>query len=362
MARAYVVPYVGAALRRPDAVALLTLVAVACAGPAERDQARRASAPSAFSREHVTMGSSLQVTIWTADEHGASSASDAVFAEFDRLDRLLSVWKEGSDVLRLNAAAGREPVTVSPETIEVLTLARQVGDWTGGKFDVTFGALSGLWKFDQDQDNVIPPRAAVQARLRDVDYTALHIDATHHTAFLRRAGMRAHLGGIGKGYGVDRGVAILRGRGFNDFMIQSGGDMFVSGRRGDRAWRLGIRDPRGPADRSFATLELANGTFSTSGDYERFFMKDGRRYHHILDPDVGEPARGCRSVTIVADRAALADALSTGVFVLGPEQGMALIERLPDVEGVIVSSDNQVLVSSGLCGKLTLIAQPTDAP
>jgi len=356
------VPYVGAAVKRTVPVALVVVLLTSCTDAREPDHTRPSKEPAAFSRDHVTMGSSLQVTLWTADDTRAGAAADAVFAEFDRLDRMLSVWKEGSDVLRLNAAAGREPVHVSPETIEVLTVARQVSEWTGGKFDVTFGALSGLWKFDQDQDNVIPARAAVAARLPDVDYAALDIDAARGTAFLRRPGMRAHLGGIGKGYAIDRGAAILRARGFNDFMIQSGGDMFVSGRRGERPWRLGIRDPRGPDDRSFATLDLTNGTFSTSGDYARFFMKDGRRYHHILDPDLGEPARGCRSVTIVANRAVIADGLSTGVFVLGPEKGMALIEKLPDVEGVIVSSGNRVLVSSGLQGKLTMIAQPTDAP
>ncbi|HEV8396389.1 MAG TPA: FAD:protein FMN transferase [Vicinamibacterales bacterium] len=344
------------------AVAIAAAMAVACTRTSERDHTRPSKEPFAFSKQAVTMGSSLQVTLWTADDPGATAAVDAVFAEFDRLDRMMSVWKEGSDVLRLNQAAGREPVRVSAETIEVLTAARQVSEWTGGKFDVTFGALSGLWRFDQDQDDGIPSRAAVAARLPDVDYTALDIDAARGTAFLRRPGMRAHLGGIGKGYAIDRAAAILRARGFHDFMIQSGGDLFVSGRRGGRPWRLGIRDPRGPVDRSFATLDLTNGTFSTSGDYERFFIKDGRRYHHILDPDLGEPARGCRSVTILADTAVLADGLSTGVFVLGPEKGMALIERLPDVEGVIVTSQNRVLVSSGLIAKLALIAQPTDAP
>ena len=335
---------------RVAALALAVVLTAACG-----------RAPSALTREGVAMGSTLQVTLWTAGD-GAAAAFDAVFAEFDRLDRMMSVWKEGSDVQRINMAAGDHPVPVSAETIEVLTAARQVSDWTGGKFDVTFGALSGLWKFDQDQDNVIPPRAAVEARLPEVDYTALDVDAAKRTAFLRRRGMRVHLGGIGKGYAVDRAAAILRARGFNDFMIQSGGDLLVSGLRGDRPWRLGIRDPRGPADRSFATLDLTNGTFSTSGDYERFFIKDGVRYHHILDPDLGEPARGCRSVTIVADRAVLADGLSTGVFVLGPEKGMALIDRLPNVEGVIVTADNQVLVSSGLIGKLAVIAHPAEAP
>jgi len=337
-------------------------LAPACAGTPPEGHPRPDGQPINVTRERVTMGSLLQLTAWTRDEPGAVAAFEAVFAEFDRLDRLMSVWKEGSDVTRLNAAAGQAPVAVSAEVFEVLTVARQVSEWTGGKFDVTFGALSGLWKFDQDQDDTIPPRAEVAARLTDVDYTALELDAVRHTAFLRRRGMRAHLGGIGKGYAVDRGAAILRARGFNDFMIQSGGDLLVRGRRGDRPWRLGIRDPRGPADRSFATLDLSNGTFSTSGDYERFFMKNGVRHHHILDPDLGEPARLCRSVTIVADQAVLADALSTGVFILGPEKGMALIERLPDVEGVIVAADNRVLVSSGLRGRLVTLAPPTDAP
>jgi thiamine biosynthesis lipoprotein len=344
----------------------LAVVALACAAPAppqsQSSPKPRGTGATVVTRERVEMGSALQLTAWTADESGAVAAFEAVFAEFERLDRMMSVWKEGSEIERLNRAAGASPVPVSDEMIEILAEARQVSEWTGGKFDVTFGALSGLWKFDQDQDNMIPSRAAVEAKLPFVDYTALRVDAVHHTAFLERKGMRAHLGGIGKGYAVDRGAAILKSRGFNDFMIQSGGDLFVSGVRGDRPWRLGIRDPRGPADRTFATLDLSNGTFSTSGDYERFFMKDGRRYHHILDPDRGEPARGCRSVTIVADKAWLADGLSTGVFVLGPDKGMALIEQLPRVEGVIVAADNRVLVSSGLKGRLMLLAPPTDAP
>ena len=138
--------------------------------------------------------------------------------------------------------------------------------------------------------------------------------------------------------------------------------MYVTGRSGDRAWRLGIQDPRGPANRIFAAIDLSESTFSTSGDYERFFIKNGRRYHHILDPATGEPAMGCRSVTIVTGSATIADGLSTGVFILGPESGMALIEKLPGVEGVIVSANNTVLVSSGLQGRLRLLAQPTDEP
>ena len=310
----------------------------------------------------MSMGSEVRLTAYVADESRALRAFEKVFDEFDRLDRLLSVWKAGSDVLRVNAEAGHVPVKVSPETLEVLQTARQVSEWTGGKFDVTFGALTGLWKFDHDQDNQIPRPADVRARLPDVDFAAVTLDADQGTVYLQRPGIRLHLGGIGKGYAIDRAAAILRADGISDFLIQSGGDLYAGGRRGDRPWRAGIRDPRGPVDRIFAAMNVGDETFSTSGDYERYFIRDGRRYHHILDPDEGAPARGCRSVTIVARQAILADALSTGVFVLGPQAGMALIEKLPDVEGVIVTDGNAVLVSSGLTGRLERRHAPTDAP
>jgi thiamine biosynthesis lipoprotein len=142
-------------------------------------------------------------------------------------------------------------------------------------------------------------------------------------------------------------------------MIQSGGDMFLAGRRGDRPWRVGIQDPRGAPNTLFAAIEITDAAFSTSGDYERFFIRDGRRYHHILDPATGEPAMRSRSVTIMAKSATVSDGLSTGVFILGAEKGMALIERLEDVEGVIVTADNQVKVSSGLEGRLALLSAPT---
>jgi thiamine biosynthesis lipoprotein len=321
-----------------------------------------ASAPRLIQRSRTSMGSPVDLSAWTAREADALAAFEDAFDEFDRLDRLLSVWREGSDVARLNAAAGQGPVTVSRDTLVVLRQALQASEWTTGKFDVTFGALADVWKFDHDQDDRIPAPAEIAARLPLVDYHALVLDEAAGTARLARAGVRVHMGGVGKGYALDRAAAILRSRGVTDFMVQSGGDLYVGGRKNGLPWRVGLRDPRGPADSVFATLELADSTFSTSGDYERFFIKDGVRYHHLLDPDIGQPARGARSVTIVSPSAMVADVLSTGVFVAGPEAGMALIERLPDVEGVIVTSKNEVLISSGLRSRLRLLAQPTNAP
>lgn len=336
----------------------------ACGGGAEKaapaDAAQVPQEASVVARSGLAMGSSLSLMAWTADQDGANQAFDAVFKEFDRLDHLLSVWKEGSDVLAINAAAGDHPVKVSPETIEVLTTARQVSDWTNGLFDVTFGALTDVWKFDHDQDDSIPSTAAIAKRLPLIDYRKLIVDETAGTAFLQVKGMRVHLGGIGKGYAVERAEAILRKAGFRDFSIQAGGDLYVAGHRGDRPWRLGIADPRAPDGAIFAKVELSDSTFSTSGDYERFFIKDGVRYHHIIDPRTGQPARLSRSVTLVTKRPVIADAVSKGVFLLGPDAGMALIEKLPDVEAVIVGADNQVHVSKGLQGKLEIVHSPTD--
>jgi FAD:protein FMN transferase len=330
----------------------------ACGAPAPNREG-----PHVVERAGVAMGSELRLTAWSSDEPQALAAFDEVLREFDRLDALMSVWREGSAVLRINGAAGDRPVPVDAELRDVLHAAIQISGWTHGKFDVTYAALSDLWKFDnQNKDDSVPDRETVRQRLPLINYRSIEIDDRAGTVFLRRKGMRMNLGGIGKGYAVGRALKILRGRGVVDFMIQAGGDMYVAGHRGDRPWRLGINDPRGPQGQSFAELELSDSTFSTSGDYERSFLKNGTRYHHLIDPATGFPATGCRSVTIVAADPMLADGLSTGVFVMGPADGLALVERLPDVGAIIVSAKNEVLVSSRLKETVKILARPTDAP
>jgi thiamine biosynthesis lipoprotein len=341
-------------MRRAAAIAALSLLVTASAACGGRVRV--------VERVGVAMGSELRLTAWAADEAAARSAFDAVFAEFERLEALMSTWRPGSDVLRINAAAGVQAVPVAADVRDVLRQARQISEWTEGTFDVTFGALTDVWKFDHDQDNTIPSPDAIRARLPLIDYRQIEIDDRAGTVFLKRPGMKIHLGGIGKGYAVERALPILRGAGLRDFMIQAGGDLYVGGRKDGHPWRLGINDPRGPQGHSFATIDLTDSTFSTSGDYARFFMKDGVRYHHILDPATGQPARLCRSVTIAAESPVLADALAKGVFILGPEKGMALVERIPKLEAVIVDAKNEVLVSSGLRDRFVLLASPTDRP
>lgn len=314
-------------------------------------------------RSHATMGTLVVITAWTDDETRAAAAFAEAFAEFDRIDRLMSIFRPDSEISRVNAAAGApKGVPVSDEILFVVDKAIEASRLSRGAFDVTVGAFAGLWKFDEDKDGTIPPPELVAERRKLVSFRDVVVSRRARTIRLRRPGQKINLGGIAKGYAVDRAVAILRRHGLGHFIVQAGGDLYVSGRRGDRAWRVGIRDPRGGRDVFFAFAEVEDATFSTSGDYERFVLRDGRRYHHILDPATGYPATRSRSVTVVAKDATTADALSTALFVMGVEAGMKLVERLPDVEAVFVDAQNRVHISSGLRGKLTILQSPTDGP
>lgn len=353
--------------------ALLLAAAAACSRPdppieegATSDAGDRArpEAPARASADIVAlsyraMGTQVRFVAWTDAPDRARGAFEAAIVEFRRLEELHSNWKPQSDVSRINARAGVKPVRVAPETVALLTEAKRMHSLTSGKFDVGFGALAKLWRFDHDQDNRIPDRKAVAAQLPLVDASRIQVDAERSTVFLPEKGMSVHVGGIGKGFAVDRAARLLRARGLENFMIQAGGDLYAAGRRGDRPWRVGIRDPRGPPSAFFARAEIEDRTFSTSGDYMRFFIKDGVRYHHIIDPDSGEPARRCRSVTVFAPSALVADAFSTGVFILGVDEGLALVEATPGVGAVIVDADNEVHVSKRLTEKVELINSPT---
>jgi thiamine biosynthesis lipoprotein len=312
-----------------------------------------------FVRSAASMGTRVTVSLWTESETEAVRAAALVFDEFRRIDALMTTWREDSDVSRINAAAGGPPVVVSREVVTVIQRAQEVARATGGAFDITVGAYRGLWKFDEDKDGTIPDPAAVAARLPLVSYRDIRVNVARSAVQLRRKGMSITLGGIAKGYAVDRAVRLLHEQGFTDFLLQAGGDLYVSGRRGDRPWRVGIRDPRGDASTPFAVVELEDRTFSTSGDYERSVIVDGVRYHHILDPATGRPAMRCRSVTVMTGDAFTADAWDTALFVLGVEKGMALVEKRPDLEAVFVDAQNQVHVSSGLRGKVHVLHPPT---
>ena len=195
-----------------------------------------------------------------------------------------------------------------------------------------------------------------------INYRDVIVDARKHTVRLKRAGMRLGLGGIAKGYAVDRCAEVLRQHGLQNFMVQAGGDLYVSGQKGNAHWMVGVRDPRGGPRSIIAKMPIKDHAFSTAGDYERAFVLEGKRYHHIIDPKTGYPATASRGVTIFAPTAFLADALDDAVFILGPERGMALVDSYPGCSAMIVDAANKVWVSKSLEGKLQRTGEPTEGP
>jgi thiamine biosynthesis lipoprotein len=339
-------------------LALLAGTGAAHAGAAHADAAKK---PQKWPYSHKSMGTIVNVTIWTSDEAAAAKGAKAVFDEIDRLDDMMTTWRD-SEIYRINANAGKSAVKVSGETMTVIDRALDVSARSHGLFDITVQAFHGLWKFDEDMDYTLPDQAEVKKRLALVNWKDVIVDHKKKTIMLRKEGEAITLGGIAKGYAVDRGVAILKKLGFKSFIVQAGGDMYVSGDKDGEPWMVAIRDPRGPYDSSFAVAPIKDHSFSTSGDYERGFVKDGVRYHHILDPRDGQPARASRSVTVMAKDAFTADAWSKVLFILGADGAMDLVEKMPDFAAVWVDSKNQVHVSSRLKDRLKILRPPTDAP
>jgi thiamine biosynthesis lipoprotein len=313
-----------------------------------------AADPELYEGRAQAMGTELRIDVVLGpkvDRAGAEAAFTAARNEVERLESELSEWRPNSPFGRLNTAP-TEGVVLSPEAYGLLERALGWSKASGGAFDPTFASLWGLWRFDAADRARIPTEAEAKARARAIDYRKVVLDPKRQRVRLG-PGMKLGLGGIAKGYAVDRVVDLLRSRGLEDFFVKFGGELYLAGRRGARPWIAGIQDPR-DGTRHFAVLALENSAFTTSGDYEHALIKDGVRYHHLIDPATGYPARKCRSVTIVAPRNEDADALSTSVFVLGPEAGLALIKARPGVEVVIVTASGEVVVSPGLQGKVKL--------
>ena len=344
-----------AAEQPPPAVPQATAPATSPAGPGQ---------PRVVARKYGAMGTEITLSAWTADEHAADRVFAAGYDEIRRIEILMTDWERPnepeSDVVKINKAAGKEAVHVSSETFEVIEKSLEMSRRSQGAFDITFAAMKGLWKFDEDLEKKLPPADEIARRRKLINWKDVIADTKAHTVKLRRPGMRLGLGGIAKGYAVDRCAVVLRGDGLRDFMVQAGGDLYVAGSKGGVNWMVGVRDPRGGPLDIIARMPIKDHAFSTAGDYERSFIIDGKRYHHIIDPATGFPATASREVTIFAPTAFLADALDDAVFILGPKKGLALVDSYPDCSTLIVDAKNQVWMSKSLEGKLQRTAQPRE--
>lgn len=297
-----------------------------------------------FQREEAIMGTRVAVELWSEDRGLAERAMESVIAEMRRTDELMSTYKPESQLSQVNAHAFQRPVQVDPDIVEVVERSFDVSRMSGGAFDITYASVGYLYDYRAHQK---PSDAAIADSLPGVDYRKVQVDHDAHTIRFLREGTRIDLGGIAKGYAVDRAVQHLRALGIRHAMVNAGGDTRLLGDRRGQPWMVGIRDPRNEG-RIVVRVPLTDEAISTSGDYERYFEENGVRYHHILVPSTGRSARGVRSATVIGPDATLTDGLSTTLFVLGVEQGMQLVARLPGVEAVMVDEQGRIYYSAGL--------------
>jgi len=303
--------------------------------------------PRLRSRERALMGTVFSLKIADPLSHeDFVRVTDGIFTEIARLEQVMSEYIPDSPISRAAALAGKISVSVPDDVLAVLDCAHNVSETTGGAFDITFKPLGKLW----DVTNRVSPPAedAVQRARSYVDYHRVRIDHEHRLLFLEKSGMAIGLGGIAKGFAARRAATMLRSAGIENFIINAGGDLFFSGRKGDAPWTCGVRNPVDPAHLIRRFSILSDCAVATSGDYEKYFIYEGIRYHHIINPRTGYPARGMKSVTVFAGDPAVADAYATAFFILGIKKASAIVSTQPDLAFVMIDDDNRIHTSETL--------------
>jgi thiamine biosynthesis lipoprotein len=261
-----------------------------------------------------------------------------------RIDRLMSTWKEDTEISLVNREGSKHPVKVSEELFRLLQESVKYSELTRGAFDITYASVGYLYDFKK---GVHPDQKSIDAALPGVDWRQMVLDEKNFTVFFKRPGMRIDLGGIAKGHSVDKGIEILRKLDITRAMVNAGGDTRIIGDRFGKPWVVGLRHPDQPG-KAYLSIPIVDSAFSTSGDYERYFDENGKRFHHIIDPKTGDSARKIRAVTVIAPTATRSDALTKSVFIMGAEEGIRFINTLPDVDAVVVPLDGKVAYSERL--------------
>ncbi len=330
-------------LRAALAIAVIVLAAGCENTDAESRRAPAVERPNENPPQLLTRTRPMMSTVFRIQVDAPPPNAEAVirraFEEIERLENVLSEWRDESDISKINASAGKRSVKVGDDTLRVIDAGLDVSMWSRGAFDLSWAALWGLYDF-RPESVKIPSQADIKSRLALIDYKKIRVSKRYDTVYLRKRGMAIGTGGIAKGYALDQAGAILRGGGVENYMIFGGGQVQVHGLRDGRPWRVGIQHPRDP-EKYFAALESTGASFSTSGDYEHaVFDGAGQRWHHIIDPNTGRPATESLSVTVMTAEGIYADALSTAAFVLGPEKALKMLKRIAyPAEAVIVGAD-----------------------
>lgn len=300
--------------------------------------------PEIERRAQFLMGTLVEISVRGPDRAKARDAITLAFHEIARIEKMMSHRLPDSELSRLKREAGKDFMPVSEELLEVVREGIRWGELSGGALDIAIGPVADLWDFDEEKKQVPGAERLKQAvelsRYQDIQIRGREMR-------LARTGMALNLGSIAKGYAVDRAIAVLKQQGIPNAIVNAGGDLRAAGTRGQGLlWKIGLQHPRKPQE-ILESFEIGDRAVATSGDYQRYFIRDGVRYHHIFNPESGMPARGVSSVTVLGDSAMRADALATAIFVLGPEKGLALAATAGNAECLIVTDKGAVRRSNG---------------
>ncbi len=296
------------------------------------------------------MGTLFDITVSHPDVEQARKAIDKAFDEIQRIEGLTSNFSSKSEITKINQNAGKQAYPVSKELYILLQKSIQYSQHANGTFDLTIGAIQDLWKFEDEKGTVPAPETIIRL-LPLVDFRNISLEENDQVR-LKIKGTKLDLGAVAKGYAVDRGIDVLKKNNIDNAILNGGGDLKSIGEKSPGVpWKIGVRHPRKPSG-VIASLDGKNNAIATSGDYQKYFVKDGIRYHHILDPKTGTQAQGLQSVTIIAKEAMFADAMATAVFVMGAEQGMKFVESQNQLDGIIITADGKNIISSNLKGEI----------
>jgi thiamine biosynthesis lipoprotein len=293
------------------------------------------------------LGSPFEISLVAKDTLEANVYIDVAIYEVKRIENLISDWIPTTLVSVINANAGVKPIKVNEELFELIERSIKISKLTDGAFDISYASMDKIWKFDGSM-TTMPSPEAIQNSVAKMGYKNIILDKEKQTVFLKLKGMKLGLGGIGQGYIADKIKEVLKEKGVVAGLINVSGDISTWGKQPDgQQWKVGIKNPINK-NKIFATFPLEDTAVETSGSYEKYVTFNGIRYSHIIDTRTGYPAIGLTSVTIFAKTTELADSLATGVFVLGKEVGMNLVNQLPGIGCIMVDDKGTIIVSKNI--------------
>lgn len=301
-----------------------------------------------FSRGIKLMGNHFEFSVVGENEAWANACIDHAIAEVQRIEQLLTTFRDSSQTNQINAKAGIEPVKVDEEIFNLIERAQRISELTQGAFDITYGSIDKrLWNFDTTM-TALPDAETAKASVRLINFRNVVLDREHSTVFLKHAGMRIGFGGIGKGYAADCAKRVMIAAGVEHGIVNAAGDLTVWGNQPNgNPWTIGIADPDSK-HLPFGSVMLTDTSVATSGNYEKYVMIGGKKYSHTIDPKTGLPVSGIKSVTIIAQIAELADAMATPVMVMGIKAGLNLINQMQGIACIIVDDNNHVYTSKNI--------------